>query len=329
MTFGYNESLISYPIIDADSTNLMAWYKFDGDFNDSSGNNNHLIVGGGTPTFSSTDYIIGQSANFLDGNNWLKTYSFNFDGGNWCFALWVKMDSSSTDNYIIMSTPNVNNHHGGLIYTYNFKYKFYLFNASLNYNNIAETAIESVFEKYVSNHWLKGVRHVVQDEPDDRFILGSDFNRGVSLLNKFNLVYDILIFERQLAASIEFVDQHPDLVFVLDHVAKPRIKDCIFDPWSAQMKDLSKRENVFCKLSGMATEANWKNWSVTDLQPYMETALECFGPNRMMFGSDWPVARLAVEYENWVEICRNFISTLSTDEQVKIEGENAVEVYKL
>ena len=159
--------------------------------------------------------------------------------------------------------------------------------------------------------------------------MGADFNRGVSLLKELNLVYDILIFEKQLAASIEFVDLHPDLVFVLDHVAKPRIKDALFEPWASQMKDLSKRENVFCKLSGMATEANWQDWSVDDLQPYMETALECFGPERMMFGSDWPVARLAVEYENWVKICRNFISTLSTDEQIMIEGKNAVEIYKL
>ena len=194
---------------------------------------------------------------------------------------------------------------------------------------LADSNVESVLNRYSSNPLLKGVRHVVQDEPDDRFIMGADFNRGVSLLKELNLVYDILIFEKQLAASIEFVDLHPDLVFVLDHVAKPRMKDALFEPWASQMKDLSKRENVFCKLSGMATEANWQDWSVDDLQPYMETALECFGPERMMFGSDWPVARLAVEYENWVKICRNFISTLSTDEQIMIEGKNAVEIYKL
>ena len=194
---------------------------------------------------------------------------------------------------------------------------------------LADSNVESLLERYASNPWLKGVRHVVQDEPDDRFILGSDFNRGVSLLKDLNLVYDILIYERQLAASIEFVDRHPDLVFVLDHVAKPRIKDAMFEPWATQIKDLSQRENVFCKLSGMATEANWQDWSLDDLQPYMETALSCFGPERMMFGSDWPVARLAVEYERWVGICRNFISTLSTDEKIMIEGKNAVEVYKL
>ena len=194
---------------------------------------------------------------------------------------------------------------------------------------LADFNVGSILEQYTSNRWLKGVRHVVQDEPNDRFIMRSDFNRGVSLLKELNLVYDILIYERQLSASIEFVDQHPDIIFVLDHVAKPRIKDAIFEPWSEQMKDFSKRENVFCKLSGIATEANWQSWTVDELLPYMETALECFGAGRMMFGSDWPVARLAVEYESWVKIFRDFISTLSPDEQCKIEGKNAVEVYKL
>ena len=194
---------------------------------------------------------------------------------------------------------------------------------------LADFNVGSILEQYTSNRWLKGVRHVVQDEPNDRFIMRSDFNRGVSLLKELNLVYDILIYEKQLSASIEFVDQHPDIIFVLDHVAKPRIKDAIFEPWSEQMKDFSKRENVFCKLSGIATEANWQSWTVDELLPYMDTALECFGAGKMMFGSDWPVARLAVEYESWVKIFRDFISTLSSDEQCKIEGKNAVEVYKL
>ena len=184
-------------------------------------------------------------------------------------------------------------------------------------------------ERYAANPWLKGVRHVVQDETDDRFILGEEFNRGISLLKDFDLVYDILIHERQLSASIEFVDQHPELVFVLDHIAKPKIIDEVFEPWATQMKDLSKRTNVYCKLSGMATEADWENWSAEDLHPYMEIALECFGPGRIMFGSDWPVARLAIEYAQWVEICRTFISKLSPDEQKNIEGGTAIKVYKL
>ncbi len=194
---------------------------------------------------------------------------------------------------------------------------------------LADSSVEEVLSEYAQNPWLKGVRHVVQDEPDDRFILGDAFNEGIRKLEQFDLVYDILIYERQLAPSIEFVDLHPNLSFVLDHVAKPRIGDGLMDPWKEQMFELARRENVTCKLSGMATEANWTEWTLDGLRPYMEVALDAFGPNRLMFGSDWPVARLAVDYEPWVSLCREFISTLSPHEREAIEGGNAIRAYRL
>ena len=194
---------------------------------------------------------------------------------------------------------------------------------------LAEPELDRLLESYATNPSLKGVRHVVQDEADDQFILGDAFNKGIRRLKAYELVYDILIYERQLGPSIEFVDRHPDQVFVLDHVAKPRIGDQIMEPWRAQMFELAKRENVYCKLSGMATEANWQNWTKDDLWPYAEVAMEAFGPTRMMFGSDWPVARLAVEYGDWVGLCREFISTLSDSEQAMIEGEVAIRAYDL
>ena len=194
---------------------------------------------------------------------------------------------------------------------------------------LAEPELDGLLESYATNPLLKGVRHVVQDEADDQFILGDAFNEGIRRLKTYELVYDILIYERQLGPSIEFVDRHPDQVFVLDHVAKPRIGDQIMEPWRAQMFELAKRENVYCKLSGMATEANWQNWTKDDLWPYAEVAMEAFGPTRMMFGSDWPVARLAVEYGDWVGLCREFISTLSDSEQAMIEGEVAIRAYDL
>lgn len=194
---------------------------------------------------------------------------------------------------------------------------------------LAEPQLDGLLESYATNPLLKGVRHVVQDEADDQFILGDAFNKGIRRLKAYELVYDILIYERQLGPSIEFVDRHPDQVFVLDHVAKPRIGDQIMEPWRAQMFELAKRENVYCKLSGMATEANWQNWTKDDLWPYAEVAMEAFGPTRMMFGSDWPVARLAVEYGDWVGLCREFISTLSDSEQAMIEGEVAIRAYDL
>lgn len=194
---------------------------------------------------------------------------------------------------------------------------------------LADPAVEEVLAEYADNPWLKGVRHVVQDEPDDRFILGEAFNEGIRKLEQFDLIYDILIYERQLGSSIEFVDLHPNLPFVLDHVAKPRIGDGLMEPWKEQMFEMSRRENVTCKLSGMATEAKWAEWTSDQLRPYMEVALDAFGPDRLMFGSDWPVARLAVDYMPWVNLCREFISSLSTDEREAIEGGNAIRVYQL
>ena len=194
---------------------------------------------------------------------------------------------------------------------------------------LTDANVGDLMDKYSDNNLLKGIRHVVQDEPVDDFILGEHFNRGVSLIKEHDWVYDILIYERQLGPSIEFVDRHPNQVFVLDHIAKPRIGDSLIEPWKSQMYELAKRENVSCKLSGIATEADWGSWKKDDLFPYMEIALDAFGPQRMMFGSDWPVARLAIEYGPWVEICREFISKLSENEQSLIEGEVATQVYGL
>ena len=194
---------------------------------------------------------------------------------------------------------------------------------------LADENVRDLMDKYSDNSLLKGIRHVVQDEPDDDFILGEHFNRGISLLKEYNWVYDILIYERQLGSSIQFVDRHPEQIFVLDHIAKPRIGDSFVEPWKTQMYEMAKRENVFCKLSGITTEANWSEWKKEELIPYMEVALDAFGPSRMMFGSDWPVARLAIEYGPWVEICREFIATLSDHERVLIEGNVATQVYGL
>lgn len=189
--------------------------------------------------------------------------------------------------------------------------------------------IEAYLEKYSGENLLKGVRHVVQGEPDPDFILRSDFNRGISLLKKYALVYDILIVERQLPNTIRFVDQHPGQAFVLDHIAKPLIGCNELSPWKENIQELARRENVSCKISGMVTEADFNRWAPSQLQPYFEIVLEAFGPDRLLFGSDWPVCLVATSYKNWADLVRKNISAFSETEQAKIMGENAERVYQL
>jgi L-fuconolactonase len=194
---------------------------------------------------------------------------------------------------------------------------------------IASPGFLQVLERFHHFQKLKGFRHVVQDEPDDAFLLRPDFNAGIALLKSYGLVYDILIFERQLPAAISFVDRHPSQVFVLDHIAKPRIRDRVLEPWRTNIRELAHRENVFCKLSGMVTEAHWAKWGPADLQPYFDVVVNAFGPKRLMAGSDWPVCLLAATHQTWFSTLCEFISRLSIAEQEMILGGVATEVYSL
>ncbi len=178
-------------------------------------------------------------------------------------------------------------------------------------------------------HTLKAVRHLVQDEPDDQFVLRDDFNRGIDALGDFWLAYDLVIQERHLPPSIEFVDRHPYQTIILDHLGKPRVRDGHLEPWATNIQKLAERENVYCKLSGLATEADWQHWTEPDLKPYWEVILQAFGPQRLMFGSDWPVCLLAVEYRSWYDLCRRFVAELSPAEQARIFGGTAIEAYRI
>jgi L-fuconolactonase len=184
-------------------------------------------------------------------------------------------------------------------------------------------------ERFAQNRKLKAVRHVLHDEPDDFYMLRQDFNRGVALLRNLGLAYDILIFEHHLPQTIEFVDRHPSQIFVVDHVAKPRIKESAPSPWKENLMELARRGNVHCKVSGMATEADWTTWTAEQLRPYFNVVLEAFGPERLMFGSDWPVLTLAGSYRRWVDTFRSFIAKLSPAEQEAICEGTARRVYRL
>jgi L-fuconolactonase len=176
---------------------------------------------------------------------------------------------------------------------------------------------------------LRGVRHLVQDEPDDRFMLRPDFTRGIAALEPFGLVYDILIYARQLPAAIELVRRFPRQPFVVDHLAKPEIRDRRFDEWRQGIGALAAFPNVASKLSGMVTEADWATWKPAQFTPYLDVALECFGPGRLLIGSDWPVCTLAGSYREVVSIVTDYVGRLSSSEREAILGGNAVRVYRL
>lgn len=189
--------------------------------------------------------------------------------------------------------------------------------------------LETALEQFEGRAKLKGLRHVVQGEPDENFILREDFNRGIRALEKTRLVYDILIFERHLPQTIEFVDRHPNQKFVLDHVAKPRIREGVLEPWSANMRELARRENVWCKVSGMVTEADWKRWSLEGLRPYLDVVVEAFGSQRLMAGSDWPVCLVASGYKQWFDALEEYFTGFSPQERAAIFAETAERVYRL
>jgi L-fuconolactonase len=187
----------------------------------------------------------------------------------------------------------------------------------------------AVLDRFARFPRLKALRHVLHDEPDDYYVLRADFNRGIHMLRSSGLAYDILIFERHLPQTLQFVDRHPGQIFVVDHIAKPRIRDGILSPWRDRMEELAKRENVYCKISGMTTEADWKTWTPETLRPYFDVVLHAFGPSRLMFGSDWPVLVVAGGYKNWVDTFRSFIAELSSAEQESICCGTAITAYRL
>ena len=176
---------------------------------------------------------------------------------------------------------------------------------------------------------LKGVRHIVQSEPDDRFMLRPDFMRGIGALGEFGLAYDILIYARQLPAAAELAAAFPEQRFVVDHIAKPEIRERRTDAWARGIAALARHPNVWCKLSGMVTEADWGAWSPDDIAPYIDIVLEAFGPDRLMIGSDWPVCTLAGAYGHVMQVVIQRIARLSPREQAAILSENAAQFYRL
>ncbi len=190
-------------------------------------------------------------------------------------------------------------------------------------------AVRPVLEKFSANPRIKGVRRIIQFEPDIEFCLRPSFIEGIRLLPEFNLSFDICIAHYQMANTIKMVAQCPDVQFILDHIGKPDIKHNLLDPWRAEIKTLSEFPNVWCKISGLVTEADHASWTKEQLKPYIDHVLECFGFERVMYGGDWPVAYQATEYPRWVETLTWAVEGCSEDKLKKLFYDNASAFYRL
>jgi len=187
--------------------------------------------------------------------------------------------------------------------------------------------VEADLARLAAHPKFVGVRHVVQEEPDDDFMLGKDFQRGISKLAAFGLTYDILIYPKQLPAAIRLAENFPAQPFVLDHIAKPPIKDGTIEPWKALLRELAKLPNVHCKVSGMLTEADHRHWQAGQFRPYLDTVFEAFGPARLMYGSDWPVCLFAGSYDQAFRLVDDYARGLTEAERASLFGDNCARFY--
>jgi len=232
----------------------------------------------------------------------------NIDG---CIA--VQADQSEMQNSFLLELASENDFIKGVV----------------GWVDLRAKNIEERLDYYSQFSNLKGFRHVLQGEEDRALMLKPEFMNGISKLKKYGFTYDILIYTDQLQYVPEFANAFPDQKFVIDHIAKPDIKNHKIGDWAKQMRAIAELDNVWCKVSGMVTEADWKNWKPEDFEPYLDVVFEAFGVEKVMFGSDWPVCQVAASYSAMADIVKQYTSTLSLSEQSVFWGENAVNFYNI
>lgn len=231
----------------------------------------------------------------------------NVDG---CIA--VQADQSEEETQFLLDIANKNSFVKGVV----------------GWVDLCADNIDENLSHFSQNNFFRGVRHIVQAEKKD-FMLREDFQNGISKLESYGLTYDILIFQEQINEAGKLVEKFSNIPFVLDHIAKPNIKAGDIKTWRNDISNLAKHPNLYCKLSGMVTETSWQNWSIEDFKPYIETILENFGVDRIMFGSDWPVCLLSGSYYQVLEVIEYSTQLLSNSEKEKLMGENTVNFYNL
>jgi L-fuconolactonase len=199
----------------------------------------------------------------------------------------------------------------------------------VGWTNLASANVDERLQFFSRYKKLRGFRHIAQAEPDDRFLMQADFLRGISRLHQFGFTYDILIYPKQLPAAIELVSKFPEQRFVIDHLAKPEIKSNDVTFWATHIRRIAESPNVYCKLSGIVTEADWRNWKPADFKPHLDVVFDAFGPDRLMFGSDWPVCLLAASFAQVKQIIEGYLHRHTDAEKQNIFGGNAIRFYNL
>jgi L-fuconolactonase len=246
------------------------------------------------------DFLPGDLQPLLEENS--------FDG---CVA--VQADQSEIETNFLLALAKENNFIKGVV----------------GWIDLCNENSSETLSYYRQFNLLKGFRHILQGEKDRAFMLRPAFMNGIGALKEFNFTYDILIFPDQLQYIPGWVRNFPGQKFVIDHIAKPYIKDKEINDWRKDITAVARHENVYCKISGMVTEADWKNWRQEDLTPYLDVVVESFGMDRIMYGSDWPVCLLAGSYNNVLNVVTNYFSSFTENEKQKIFGRNAIEFYNL
>jgi L-fuconolactonase len=225
----------------------------------------------------------------------------------------VQADQSEKETEFLLSLANENDFIKGVV----------------GWTDLKMPHLEARLEEYYGAAKLKGFRAITQGQPDEAFFLNKDFHQGISLLNQFNYTYDVLIYHYQLKAATKFVEKFPDQLFMLDHLGKPDIKGKEIKKWKEQIRIMSQHPKLFCKLSGMVTEAHWEKWRYEDVNPYLEIAAEYFGVDRLCFGSDWPVCLVAGKYPEVLDIVKRFVRQVPENDRIKILSENTIKFYNL
>ena len=254
-----------------------------------------------------TDDMAGIQRDFLPGDLEGTLAAHGFDG---CVA--VQADQSLDETQFLLDLARRHPFIKGVV----------------GWVDLRSPRLEETLERLAHDPRLRGIRHVAQAEPDD-FLAQDDVIRGIGRLGDFGLTYDILVYERQLPAALTLTSRLPDQVFVLDHLAKPRIKEGRLEPWATRLKALARQPNVCCKVSGLVTEADWTGWRPGDLRPYLDVAFDAFHADRVMFGSDWPVCLIAATYERVLSVVAEYAAALSADERDGLFGGNAARFYGL